>query len=93
MLDRRIGEGGVQRGDDMDARVVGRDLGRVAGHHGRQLQARRGGDQRGVEGLADIAVSDQGDVQNARVGHGAAVNEKGRGLLPGPDRDRVNLED
>ena len=63
-VDLRISQGPDQiGGDDRDFREVGPHLGRVAGDHRVQLQTRRRGDQRRMEGLAGIAIADQGDLE------------------------------
>jgi hypothetical protein len=72
----------VEVGDDLHAGMVGQDLGGVAGDHGVQRQARRGGDQRRVEGLADEAIADQGDLEGRgedMVGSYSPLPTRGKG--------------
>ena len=67
-VDRRVGGGGQVVGGDPGVRPAGVDLAGIAGGDQRERQALDAVDQRGMEGLADIAEPDQSDVQHGRDG-------------------------
>jgi hypothetical protein len=47
-----------------------------------ELEPRRGGDQRGVEGLADIAIANERDVQRRGSCHPSVLMKKAGDFSP-----------
>jgi len=62
----RVGQCRFQIGQHGDIGKVGLYLLRLGRHHAVQGQARGAGDQRGMEGAADIAIADDGQIERFR---------------------------